>query len=698
VAVVGASRERGKIGSEILHNILSAGFPGRVFAVHPSARAIGSVLAYPRVGLIPGDVDLAIVCVPAAHVASVIDDCITKRVAAVVVITAGFGETGEAGRAQQAAFVAKARAAGIRLVGPNCMGLLNTDPARPLNATFSPVFPPAGRVAMSTQSGALGLAVIDYARELGIGLSSFVSIGNKADVSTNDLIEYWADDPMTDVIVLYVESFGNPVKFSQIARRVGRSKPIIAVKAGRSAAGARAATSHTGALASRDAIADAMFHQCGVFRTTTLEELFDAAKLLASQPLPAGRRVGILTNAGGPAILAADACENLGLELPRLSARVTAELQSFLPAAASVGNPVDMLAAACAADYDRALAVLLSDDAIDAVLVIFIPPLATTNEEVAQAIRRASGANSTKPVLAVLMAAHGPPRELDPIPCYRFPEGAAAALSRATSYAEWRRTPAGRVPDFTDIDTAAVRRVMDAALRHDSGWLPAVETEALLNAVRIPVAHSHVVLNAKDAVTAAAKLGFPVALKAMGENLVHKTDAGGVRLGLRDQEAVGDAWHEMRNRLGSRMTGAVVQKMAGDGVEMLIGAVRDPVFGPVLACGLGGTLTDLLADRQLRLHPLTDADAAAMIEDLRGRPLLRGYRGASPVDEASLRDALLRLSALVGLCPEIQELDVNPLMVGARGVCALDVRVRIADVRIPTASPASATGPATARR
>jgi acetyl coenzyme A synthetase (ADP forming)-like protein len=680
VAVVGASRDRGKIGSEVLHNILAAGFSGRVAAVHPSAAAIEAVSAYPRVDLIPGDVDLAVICVPAADVPQVVDDCIVKGVTGIVIITAGFGETGDAGRAVESAIVAKTRAAGIRLVGPNCMGLLNTDPARPLNATFSPVFPPAGRVAMSTQSGALGLAVIDYARELGIGMSSFVSIGNKADVSTNDLIEYWAGDPRTDVILLYVESFGNPVKFSQIARRIGRTKPIIAVKAGRSVAGARAATSHTGALASRDAVADAMFHQCGVIRTTTLEELFDTARLLANQPLPAGRRVAILTNAGGPAILAADACERLGLELPRPSDRVADALKAFLPAAASVGNPVDMLASATARDYERALAALLADDAVDAALIIFIPPLATTNDDVARAIRQASRAFPGKPVLAVLMAAHDPPAGLESIPCYRFPEGAAAALARAAAYAEWRQGPQGTVPHLSDIQPAAARRVIDEALTRDAGWLSVTESESLLEAVGIPVLESRSVLTANDAVEAAASVGFPVALKAIGASLVHKSDAGAVRLRLKDTAAVIDAFQDMRERLGSRMSGAVVQKMAGEGVEMLIGAIKDPVFGPVLACGMGGTLTELIADRQLRLHPLTDLDAASMIEELRGTPVLRGYRGSARVDEAALRDALLRLSALMGLCPEIQELDINPLLVVQHGVSALDARVRIAPV------------------
>ena len=385
VAVIGASRERGKIGSEILHNLVSAGFTGRLFVVHPSAAAIDGVPAVRRLDEIPGDIDLAVICVPASHVSGVVDDCIAKRVRALVIISAGFGETGAEGRALEASIVARIREAGIRLVGPNCMGVLNTAPDVRLNATFAPVYPPAGRVAMSTQSGALGLAVLDYARDLGIGLSTFVSVGNKADVSSNDLIQYWVNDPNTGVILLYVESFGNPRKFSQIARRVGRRKPIVAVKSGRSAAGARAASSHTGALASSDAIVDALFRQSGVIRTNTLEEMFDVARLLATQPLPQGHRVGILTNAGGPGILAADACEASGLTLPPLSNASVASLRSFLPAAAAIGNPVDMIASATADQYERALATLLDDEAVDSVLVIFIPPLVTKGEDVAAA-------------------------------------------------------------------------------------------------------------------------------------------------------------------------------------------------------------------------------------------------------------------------------------------------------------------------
>jgi acetyl coenzyme A synthetase (ADP forming)-like protein len=677
IAVIGASHERGKIGAEVLHNILKDGYTGRLFAVHPSASVIDGVPAFPRVTLIPGDVDLAVIVVPARHVGTVVDECIQKKVKAIVIISAGFAETGAAGRAEEAELLAKVRRAGVRMVGPNCMGLINSDPAVRLNATFAPASAPAGGVAMSTQSGALGLAILDYARELHIGLSTFVSVGNKADVSSNDLIQYWANDPRTNVILLYVESFGNPRKFSQIARRVGLRKPIVAVKSGRSASGARAASSHTGALATRDVIVDAMFRQAGVIRTETLEELFDVAMLLSNQPIPPGKRVAILTNAGGPGILAADACEARGLTLPTFSEATTAELRSFLPPEASVANPIDMIASATPSQYERALTAVLNDDAVDSVLVIFIPPLVTKIDDVAAAVRRASTGRPDKTIGGIFMTYKGAPSEIAPIPCFRFPEAAAVALARAAEYGAWRRQPTGTVPVFDDIDQARVRRVVDQSLTRGAGWMTPDESRAVLDTVGIGTAAQAMASSEEEAVRAAAGLGYPVVLKGVGARIIHKTELGAVIVNLRDESGLRAAWRDLTARLGNAMTGALVQEMVTGGVEMLLGMVLDPTFGPVLACATGGTQAELFADGQFRLHPLTDADADAMVNGLRGAALLRGYRGAAPADEAALKNALLRLSALVALCPEIQELDVNPLLVLPRGVRAVDARIRV---------------------
>jgi len=682
VAVVGANRTRGKIGSEILHNLLAAGFTGTVTPVHPTATEIEGMVAYPSVTAIPVPVDLAMIVVPASEVLGAVDDCIRKKVRAICVISAGFSECDDDGRARESSLVEKVRRAGCRLIGPNCMGLLNTDPAIQLNATFSPVYPPRGHVAMSTQSGALGLAILDYARRLDIGFSSFVSVGNKADVSGNDLIQYWAEDPNTSVILLYLESFGNPKKFSEIARRVGRTKPIVAVKAGRSNAGSRAAASHTGALASNDRVVDALFKQAGVIRTERLEEMFDVAALLSHQPIPRGNRVAILTNAGGPGILAADACEANGLRLPSLSDATKRELKSFLPAAASVNNPVDMLASAPADHFRRALAAILRDESVDSVITIFIPPLVTDPDHVAAAIAAGVKGAHDKPVLGVFMRSEGAPPALASIPSFAFPESAALALARVTTYGEWRVKPQRAAPALDPFDRDEIRRVIQGVLSRGPGWASPGETHALLKAAGIACAEARVATSLEEACSAARQLGFPVALKALGPTLLHKTERKAVTLNLHDDHGVRTAYADFAARFGAEMTGVFVQEMVGPGVEMIVGALQDPMFGPLVACGTGGVLVDVLADTAFRLHPLNGSDAAEMIDELRGVRLLRGYRGAPPADEQALRDVLSRVSELITAAPEIQELDLNPVIVLPNGARVADARMRV-DVPAP---------------
>jgi acetyl coenzyme A synthetase (ADP forming)-like protein len=678
IAVVGAGRRRGGIGAEIFHNLLATGFRGRIVPVNSAGGMVEGVQAVGSVSAIEGDVSLAVLAVPCDYVSAVVDECIAKGVKALLIISAGFAETGAGGREREAAILDRVRAAGIRLIGPNCMGVLNTDPAVRLNATFSPVYPPHGRVALSTQSGALGLAILDYAARLNIGFSTFASIGNKADVSSNDLLQYWADDPGTDVILLYLESFGNPRKFSELARDIGQTKPIVAVKAGRSAAGARAASSHTGALASSDAIVEALFRQAGVIRTYTLEEMFDVAALLAHQPIPSGKRVAILTNAGGPGILAADACEANGLELPQLGLATRDALRTFLPPAASVGNPVDMLASAPPRHYERATRLLLADPGVDSLMVIFIPPLVTDSKAAAEAIVRGAE-GTTKTILATFMSAQGAPAELRTIPSYMFPEAAATALARVVTHAEWRRRPRGSVQVFADVRPDIARN----AIAGREGWLSPPAVEQVLRAFGIPVAETFAAAAEDEAVAAAKRIGAAVALKAVGPSILHKTDIGGIALGLAGEEAVRGAYRDMQARLGDAMSGVIVQRMVTGGVEMLVGATSDPNFGPVIACGTGGTLVELFTDVVLRLHPLTDIDAAGMVNELRGAPLLRGYRGAPAADEHALRDVLLRVSALIEACPEILELDINPLKVLATGACAIDARIRVGHVTTP---------------
>lgn len=685
VAVIGASRTRGTIGAELFHNLVANGFNGPAYPVNPSAPVVQSVVAYPTVLDIPGPVDLAVIAVPAIHVVETARQCAKKGVKSLVVVSSGFAESGAEGATRQADLLAVCRETGMRLVGPNCMGVINMAPEVSMNATFGPAMPPRGRVGFMSQSGALGLAVIDYAKSLGLGLSWFISAGNKADLSGNDVLHYAETDPHTDLVLLYLESFGNPRKFARIARRVARTKPIIAVKSGRSAAGARATTSHTGALLSAsDATVDALFRQAGVIRTDTLAELFDVAALMSNQPAPAGKRVAIITNGGGPGILCADACEAEGLVVPPLADEVVAGLRQFLPAQASVRNPVDMIAAASAEDYRRVIQTVAASDDIDAVVVIFIPPLITQPAAVAQAIREAAEALPKPiPLVTVFMSAHGVPDQLKgphvSIPSYQFPEDAARALARSAVYGEWRQKPEGTVRDFPDIRPDEAAGIISSVLATGARWLTADETQRLLSCYGIPLAATRFVATPEQARQAGAELGGRLVLKAMSPTLLHKSDVGGVRLGLTidDIEAAAREMMARIARHGHALSGFQVQAMVTDGVEMLVGVVNDRLFGPVVACGAGGTTAELLKDIAVRITPLSDLDADEMVRSLKTFPLLDGYRGAPKADVAALEEVMLRISAMVEGHAEIAELDCNPVMVGKDGAIVVDARVRL---------------------
>ena len=693
VAVIGASRQRGTIGGEVFHNLLSYGFKGPVYPVNPAASEIENVAAYSSVEGIPGPVDLAVIVVPAPKVIEVAAACARKNVKALVVISAGFSEAGKEGKARQAELMTVCRGAGMRLIGPNCMGIVNTNSAVLLDATFAPGVPPRGRVGFSSQSGALGLAIIEFANSLGLGISTFVSVGNKADISGNDLLRYWEADDNTDVILLYLESFGNPRKFSEIARRVGRKKPIAVVKSGRSAAGARATSSHTGALiTASDVTVDALFRQAGVVRTDTLAELFDVASLLANQPLPKGNRVGIITNAGGPAILCADACEARGLDVPVLSESSETRLRAFLPAGASVGNPVDMIASAPADHYRKAIDIVGNDDNVDSLIVIFTPPLVTRADDVAKAIVEAVPLiQKSKPVLSVFLSAQPAPVELRQsairIPSYSFPETAAIALARATRYQQWRERRETYPARFEDIRRDEAAAIVAAALARGEGWLTPDEVARLLSCYGLPLIEQRIVTNAEEAGVAAERIGGEVALKAIAPDLLHKTEAGAVRLHLTGADAVRGAAREMNEVLSSRghePSGFMVQRMAQRGVEMLVGVVHDPQFGAVVACGAGGVQVELLRDVSVRITPLSKEDASDMIRELKTYPLLTGFRGSAATDVAALEEGLLRVSAMVEDIPQIAELDCNPFVVHEAGATILDARIRVATVAPPS--------------
>ncbi len=694
IAVIGASRNPDSIGRRVLEYLVANHFNGPVYPVNPSARVVGSIPAYPTVGDLPGPVDLAVIAVPRDAVLPVVKACGEKGVRALVIITAGFAETGAQGRAAQDEVVATARGYGMRIVGPNCLGLINTSDKVHMNASFSPVFPPRGRVAMSSQSGALGLAILEYARDLGLGMSSFVSVGNKADVSGNDLIQYWEEDPDTDLILLYLESFGNPRRFARLARRVGRSKPLLVVKAGRTSAGTRAAGSHTAALAQSETAVDALFHQAGVIRADTLEELFDVATLMANQPLPAGPRVAIVTNAGGPGILATDALAGAGLEVPPAAKATQDRLRTFLPPAANVGNPVDMIASATADHYRQAVETVLEDPGFDAVMIIFIPVGLADIEGVAAGVREAvaaaRAAGSAKPVLACFMSASGLRSPLavgdEKIPSYRFPESAARALARSHGYARWRREPLGEFPDPADPGAAErAQAVCRAALaRRGPGWLTASETRDVLVAFGLPLVDEALAAGPDEAVAAAGRLRYPVAVKLASHTLVHKTEWSGVELDLGDEAAVRAACARIADTLAragkaSELDGFVVQPMVPGGVELVVGVTSDPLFGPLIAFGLGGIHVEILGDVVFRITPLTDRDAREMVRDIRGYRLLTGYRGHAAADTDAIEDTLLRVSRLVEAVEVIAELDLNPVKAfgPGQGVRILDARIRV---------------------
>jgi acetyl coenzyme A synthetase (ADP forming)-like protein len=688
IAVIGASRNPASIGGRLMANLLSGDFSGPVYPVNPKAGVVHSMLAYQSVLDCPTGVDLAFIVVPSDHVLQAVEECAEKGVKGLVVISAGFGETGEEGRELEDRLLALVRDNSMRMVGPNCMGIVNTDPAIRMDGQFGPVHPRRGNVAMSSQSGALGIAILDYATKLNIGISTFVSVGNKADVSGNDLLTYWEDDPATDVIVLYLESFGSPRRFARIARRIGQRKPIVAVKSGRTAAGARAASSHTGSLASLDIAVNALFDQAGVIRTDTLAELFDVTALLANQPLPQGRRVGIITNAGGPAILAVDALESEGLEVVQFSQALQDRLMGHLSAEAAVANPVDMIASAGPDQYAECIEAVMASGEVDALVTIFTPASPVGAEETAAAIARAAATTTgSTTFLAVYMSSSGAPADLagpdSRVPVYVFPEQAARALSRAVQYADWKSTPTGRMVTFEDIDSETARAVMDRAVADLDGkqaWMDADDVDALLGAYGIKLPMAGVARTEDDAVEIASRFQGSAVVKVIAESAVHKSDVGGVVLGVRGEADVRAAFRQVTTAVPDA-EGALVQEFVQGGHEVLIGMTQDPNFGPLIVFGLGGVFVELIGDVAFRIHPLTDLDAEAMIKRVKSAKLLEGYRGGDPGDIEAVKETLLRVSALIEDFPEITEMDMNPVKVAkpGDGVTVVDARIRIAE-------------------
>ncbi|GAA3794958.1 bifunctional GNAT family N-acetyltransferase/acetate--CoA ligase family protein [Sphaerisporangium flaviroseum] len=672
VVVVGAGREAGGIGQTVLRNLLGADFSGPVYPVHREVRAVAGVRAYKSVSAIDEDVDLAVVAVPADAVLDVVKECAEKGVKGLVVVSSGFGETGQDGRARQDDLVRIARSYGLRVVGPNCLGIANTDPAVRLNATLAAHLPGRGRVGFFSQSGALGTALLQRVAQRGMGISTFVSAGNRADVSGNDLLQYWEEDPATDVILLYLESLGNPRKFARLARRTSRKKPIVVVKSGGTTQGVPVGHAAP-VLGLPDTALSALFEQAGVVRVDDLTQLFDVAQLLAYQPLPAGPRVGVVSNSDAMALLAVDACVAAGLE-PR--------------------PPANLGAGAGAGEYRKALADM--DGAVDAIVAIYMPPVPGNAAEVAAELVRVAG-KTGKPVLATFEGRMGMPPELrvpgekgDPgkgsIPSYPAAEEAVRALAHVVRHASWRERPQGSFPDLGDVDTAGARAIVDRILatagtgeaHGDLGATAAagasieVDATELLARYGLEVWPSEVVASPEEAVAAADRLGRPVVVRSAGLEVSHR--AGTVRLGLSDPEGVRHAYDDLAARLGPGVPLSVQRMAPQPAVPTVVRVVDDPDFGAVVSFGLGEVTARLLGDEAFRLAPLTDEDAAALVRSVRAAPLLFGEYGYPPVAVEALEDLLVRVGRLADELPGVARLDLDPILVGEAGVSVLGAR------------------------
>jgi acyl-CoA synthetase (NDP forming)/GNAT superfamily N-acetyltransferase len=672
VAVVGAGRKPTSVGRAVLRNVVTGGYAGRVYAVNPHADELEGVRCLPSPATLPEPVDLAVICVPAPAVLEAAEECGKRGIRSLVVITSGFDAVG------RAALLACCRHHGMRLVGPNCFGV--AVPGLGLDATFAASHPAAGTAGLAVQSGGVGIALLEQLTRLGIGVSSFASLGDKSDVSGNDLLMWWEQDRSTALAVLYLESFGNPRKFSRTARRLGARLPVLIVDAGRSAAGQRAAASHTAAAASPVVTREALFGQAGIIAARDFGELIEAATLLASQPLPAGGRVAIVSNVGGAGVLAADACADVGLRVAVLDERVQDELRRLLPAGAAVVGPVDTTAAVAPDVFRRCLEQVAADESVDAILALPVPVAVSDPAPAA-----CSAAISKPLVLSVLDQAEAVrllpagPGAPGSVPAYAYPVNAARALAHAARYGGWRARVPGRVPAFGDLRADQARTVTAEFLERspDGGWLAPDETAELLGCYGIPLVRTWPVTSEEAAVRTAAEVGFPIVLKADVPGLVHKTDAGAVQLDLHGPDEVRAGYRALAGRFGARMSAALVQPMITGGTEVIMGVVQEPVFGPLVVFGLGGVATDVLADRSARLTPLTDTDAATLIRSIHAAPLLLGHRGSPAADLGALQDILLRVSRLADDLPQVAELDLNPVIARPDGAHVVDTRVRV---------------------
>jgi acetyltransferase len=688
VAVIGASTNPMSLGRAVFANLLFSGYTGIVYPVNPKAKSILGVRAYASILEIPDDVDLAVIIVPAVAVARAIEEAGAKGCKGIIVISAGFKEIGGEGIERERQLKATAEKYGMAVIGPNCFGVMNTDPTISLNATFSRLFPLNGKIAFVSQSGAVGSGALEYAHAEKIGFSKFVSMGNKTDINENHLLAALGEDPTTDVILMYVEDLEDPKEFLELAWQISEKKPILAVKSGRTQEGAKAAASHTGALAGSDEVYDSLFAQCGVLRVETLEELFDYGIAFVNQPLPNGPRVAIVTNAGGPGIMATDACIRHGLELTKLNPKTKEKMRPHMPQAVSLENPIDLIGDALEGRYELALQAVLADENVDGVIVMCVPQMVTNLEAMAKIFAKQAQAFG-KPVFAVFMATGNIEPALKvlgeaKIPHYRFPEDAARAMAAMARYVLWRRRPRTEVKQFEDVRPARVREILTEAKRQVRRFLPETEAHEILRAYGLPTLRSTLTRNETEAVRAAKEIGFPVVMKIVSPQVLHKVDVGGVKLNLQSEVEVQAAYRglmqQVRAALGADVViwGALVQEMVKGGKETILGMKRDPHFGPLLMFGLGGIYVEVFKDVTFRIAPIRQLSARRMIEQVKGSRILKGFRGEPPSDTKAIEECLERLSQLVMDFPEIEEMDINPLIVLPKGARVVDARILIA--------------------
>jgi len=687
VAVIGASTKEHTIGSDIMKRLQEYKFNGNIYPVNPKGGVIEGLQAYTSILEVPGEVDLAIIVVNSKFVLDTIDQCNEKGIKGLVIITAGFKETGAEGAEMEKQLLAKVREYGMRAVGPNCLGVVNTHPEIRLDGCFAETLPERGNIGFVSQSGALGGGILNILKDLNLGFSQFISIGNQADINAETALEYWENEEDVEQILLYMESIANPANFRKLASRISKKKPVLALKAGRSAAGASAASSHTGSLAGADKAANALLAQSGVIREYSLKDLFATAKVFANCPIPKGDRVAIITNSGGPGIMATDAICEAGMQMAQISEETKAKLRSFLPAAASVKNPVDMIASAPIEHYKQTLETVIADENVDMIITIYLPFLGLKDIDVAKALMEIKAKNPQKPVIGVFMTksdffATISEMEVN-MPFFMYAEEAAEGLARLNQQRLWMERPEGTIPSY-NVDYKRAKEIIAQSVNEGRDQLTTRESIDVLEAYGIRVCKSGFATNEEEAITLGNSIGYPVVMKMTSKTTSHKTDVGGVRVNIQSEEQLRAEYRDLIAKLTEKglidgLEGVIIQEMVKGNREMVCGIATDPQYGPMMMFGLGGVFIEVMKDVTFRIAPLTDIDAKEMIKSVKAYKLLEGARGTKPAQMEQIEETLLRLSQLVNDFKFIDELDINPLLISEKtgeGI-AVDGRIKV---------------------